>query len=417
MKISAVVENNLCVSCGICAGVCPQKCIESHYNKGSYLPKIDDSKCINCGICYKLCPGKFSDYLNLYKITKKNLPQNIFFGNFKKCLTAQTKNKNILEFSGSGGIVTTLIMKLLKDGDYKFAFLVDTYNHDEEIFSKKYSAEMNFINTPRSRYLTVNHKNAVSYIIKNPHEKIILVGTSCFIQGVQNVIEHFNLNRENYLLLGLFCDKTMNYHVWNHFKIICGNKNPLKNLYFRHKAAGGYPGNVLLECTNKTFALPRQIRMQMKDFFCLERCLYCLDKLNQFADISFGDNYTNVQPSNAEKGSSNIIIRTERGLKIFNQYNDNFNFFEINPKEIATSQNLSLRQSNYIFGIYKSAQIGYSINVVPDKDICLIYETAETKQLYESLMTKLKIGKEENFPAVGAEIWKLIIPQLQQLNI
>ncbi|MBR0061235.1 MAG: 4Fe-4S binding protein, partial [Selenomonadaceae bacterium] len=56
MKISSVVENNLCVSCGICAGVCPKKCIASTFEAGSYRPTIDENSCVNCGRCYRVCP-------------------------------------------------------------------------------------------------------------------------------------------------------------------------------------------------------------------------------------------------------------------------------------------------------------------------------------------------------------------------
>ncbi|MBQ3451578.1 MAG: Coenzyme F420 hydrogenase/dehydrogenase, beta subunit C-terminal domain, partial [Selenomonadaceae bacterium] len=65
-------------------------------------------------------------------------------------------------------------------------------------------------------------------MLENRDKKLILVGTSCFIQGILNVIAHFKLNRRNYFLAGLFCDKTMNYNVWNYFKNFGADK-----LFFR----------------------------------------------------------------------------------------------------------------------------------------------------------------------------------------
>ncbi|MBQ3451577.1 MAG: 4Fe-4S binding protein [Selenomonadaceae bacterium] len=126
MNISSVVENNLCVSCGLCAGVCPKKCISSIFTAGSYFPTVDENSCVNCGICHKVCPGKGADYVTLYK---GRFP-NIFFGWAVKCFAAQTKDKKILSQSTSGGALTTLIRNLLRDKIYDAAFLVDTYNHD-----------------------------------------------------------------------------------------------------------------------------------------------------------------------------------------------------------------------------------------------------------------------------------------------
>ena len=409
MKISDVVEKNLCVSCGICAGVCPNKCIASTCDGGRYLPTIDENLCADCGLCHKICPGKATDYPKLCKLNDEPLTENILFGQAKFCLAAQSVDENILALSTSGGVVTTLVMALLGGKIYDAAFLVDTYAHDEEIFSAKYTIESDFTSTPKSRYLTVNHSRAVECMIQNPDEKIILVGTSCAIHGFLNVIEHFKLRRENYLLLGLFCDKTMNYSVWQYFKTICGEENPLQKLFFRTKEINGWPGDVGLETSEQKIFLPRTVRMQMKDFFCLERCRYCLDKLNRFADISVGDNYTQIElPAsiNRLKGTSNVILRTERGVEIFGHLADKFYLCEIPAEEIEKSQGLSVRANNFIFGEYKSAEIGRSINVVPEKFSCRLYESPAHKNIYERLLAKHKIGRENLFPAVAADIFR-----------
>ena len=407
MNISSIVENNLCVSCGICAGVCPKKCISSTFEAGSYHPTIDEDSCVNCGLCRKVCPGKSSDYTTC-------AVENIFFGKSLICLAAQTKDKEILAQSTSGGVVTTLVRNLLRDKIYDAAFLVDTYNHDEETFTKLYTAESDFSNTPKSRYVTVNHSRAVSYMIKNPDKRLILVGSACFIQGILKVIAQCKLNRENYFLAGIFCDKTMNYNVWNFFKSIGTDK-----LYFRTKEQSGWPGNVGLEKDGQKFFLPREVRMYMKDFFCVERCRYCLDKLNQFADISFGDNYTQTPlPAHMDKqaGTSCLIIRTELGAKIFDNYLEEFFTQELSAQEIYNSQNVDERMYNFIFGEYKSAQVGYSINKVPPKISLIIYEDPSCRRRYESLLVKQKMGREKSFPKIALEIWRMIIPQLRNLQ-
>ncbi len=224
MNITDVVENNLCVSCGICAGVCPKKCISSTYRAGSYLPTVYEKSCVNCELCRKVCPGKASDYPKLYELSGAPVPKNFMLGNWKRCLAVQTNYDEILKLSTSGGAVTTLVIALLRSKIFDAAFLVDTYAHDEEIFSAPYTTDSDFTSTPKSRYLTVNHRHAVEYMLKNPDAKIIFVGTSCFMQGLLNVIGQFKLRRENYLLFGLFCDKTMHYGVWEYFKQICGAK-------------------------------------------------------------------------------------------------------------------------------------------------------------------------------------------------
>ena len=52
-----------------------------------------------------------------------------------------------------------------------------------------------------------------------------------------------------------------------------------------------------------------------------ECCLYCIDKLNVNADISVGDNFTDIESS--ELGSNSVIIRTAKGQKAWELAKDN----------------------------------------------------------------------------------------------
>lgn len=56
-------------------------------------------------------------------------------------------------------------------------------------------------------------------------------------------------------------------------------------------------------------------RVKIKNYFMPERCLYCIDKLNVYADISVGDNYT--QQDSSLLGSNSVIIRTNIGMTVW----------------------------------------------------------------------------------------------------
>ena len=84
--------------------------------------------------------------------------------------------------------------------------------------------------------------------------------------------------------------------------------------------------------------------MSLKPYFQLHRCLFCCEKVNSFADISFGDCYI---PEKSElKGKSSVIIRTKKGKTIFDKYS----FFLTREKEsierIRDSQQLTELKNN-----------------------------------------------------------------------
>lgn len=102
---------------------------------------------------------------------------------------------------------------------------------------------------------------------------------------------------------------------------------------------------------NTTVVLPKKMRSQVKDFFCHPRCIYCIDKLNRYADISVGDNYTgeNTYPM----GSSCVIIRSDCGMKAYQSIKDTCVTYNTSIKKIVDSQEVLKRLENYRFTRFK----------------------------------------------------------------
>jgi len=77
-------EIEKCISCGLCAKICPNRAIEmieatTRENKEKYqkqYPKIDLGKCCFCGLCQDICPK------DALKLTK-----NFFLSTFNKSTT------------------------------------------------------------------------------------------------------------------------------------------------------------------------------------------------------------------------------------------------------------------------------------------------------------------------------------------
>lgn len=361
-SVKVVVQNELCCGCGTCGAICPTKAISIQISvTGKLEPDIND-KCISCGKCLKYCPQVVFNYEFEQMKEFGKASDRPLIGTYKELLNVHVKDKDVLQNSTSGAMVVTLVKKLLQDNVYESAFLIDTYNYSDIVYTVRYTREMDFSTVPKSRYVQVSHERSIRYMINYPEEKIIFVGTSCFIHSVLNVIKQNNLDRNNYLLIGLFCDKTMTYHVWDYFNNIFAN-GLLKGLLFRDKKTSGWPGDVkLINAMGEEFDISRKERIAVKDYFMPEACLYCMDKLNRFADFSVGDNYTTIACH--ENGSNTLFIRTERAYAVWEQYKSHFIATEIDEEAVAKSQKIEERRSNLAYiELDKKDTLGFEIDV------------------------------------------------------
>ena len=399
------VKNNMCVSCGFCRAVCSSNCIEYELYMGKYIPRIIQDKCTECGICIEICPSLNVNFNSRRSCNETEETLNQYIGRFTKCFSAYSKNVETRINSVSGGCVTTLIQKLLDTEEYDVAFLVDSFNYLNFCETKAYRKNDNLKDTAKSRYIPISHESMVKYILEKREEKIIVVATSCAVHALNNVINKFKLSKEKILILGLFCDKVMNYNIFDYFEDYNKMGESLKNLVFRTKENSVWPGHLKLEYgNNKSVYLPSLERIILKDYFVIERCLYCIDKLNQFADISFGDCYS--KKTKSEKGLNSVIIRSAQGSKVWEKVKDEISFTETEIDDIYEGQKIDLKRMNYIFSLIKDSETNLKIY----KNLSFIKEIdeLENRHEYEQAIEKLQIGEDyiNNKKILAHELFK-----------
>jgi len=328
----------LCISCGACKAVCPKGAVSMELKRGQFTPEINKDTCINCGICANVCPAQDILPEKLFAMT----PSDIIFeqDNYIDCLNAYSLNADIRQNSTSGGLITGLLFELLKTGDCDCVFVVNFINFNgNQVYLEPTSMMTEVFSAAGSKYVPVSAQKAIEAIRKNPDKKYALVATPCVMEAVKKSLTFYKIADGNILYLGLFCHKTLNFNAvkyYEHKYRRIGEK--LDKFSYRTKEKFGWPGYTKLRFSSgrKVFVHENE-RMLCKTFFQLNRCLYCLDKLNSQADISFGDGY--LDSCSDPKGRSNIIIRTEKGKKVFDKYSWLFYCEPVDINEIKIPQN------------------------------------------------------------------------------
>ena len=54
MKKQAVVDESICVACGVCTKACPKGAISIY--RGCYA-QVEQAQCVGCSMCAKNCPA------------------------------------------------------------------------------------------------------------------------------------------------------------------------------------------------------------------------------------------------------------------------------------------------------------------------------------------------------------------------
>ena len=368
--VSKTVESGLCTGCGVCAGICPRGCIGWKLRDGIHQPQIDPEACVRCGLCASVCPGLGHRY------EPAGDAVTTVTGPWLAAFNAWSRDAQVRHISASGGVVTTMVRSLLESGRYDSVFCLDSYDYRQQLKTRRHTAGTLLQGdergmTPKSRYLPVSHEEAVRYLLSHRQERIIFVATSCALRGLAAVIGQRKLDRENYLLIGLFCDKVFNYNMIPFLQDrFCGG-TPLTALHFKNKESGGWPGDMKLFPKDRdSFFVPMEERARAKAYFMPERCLYCVDKLNVTADISLGDNYTGIDSS--KKGSNSVILRTARGQDAWDLAQERLEAVPVDIARIQAAQYLDGRLNNLYFGDLKAAECrAGDLNVgVPRKQDC-----------------------------------------------
>ena len=189
MKESNVTRTrdlDLCLSCEICSTVCPADAIAMEYRAGQFLPRVDDDKCTDCELCLEICPGIDIDP---FELRYKNITDDMFNGPCLESYSAYSNDANIRKISTSGGLITTLIIELIKNKEFDAAFVLpfDTFT-GKPARLKAIKEISEIFNSAKSKYIPASVHNVIVALKKEGNSRYIIVGMPCQIYGIKKFL-------------------------------------------------------------------------------------------------------------------------------------------------------------------------------------------------------------------------------------
>lgn len=315
--VDVLYSKEKCCGCSACKNICPKKCIKMiEDNEGFLYPKVDNGGCVNCGLCEKICP-----VINAEKA--KNIPSKM------RTYVAYISDEKIRMKSSSGGIFTALANYILEnkgsiygaafDNNFKVRHIrIDSVNDLGMLQGSKYvQSDMGNI------YLSVR-KDLESGM------KVLFTGTACQIAALK-----FFLNNvyENLITVDVLCHGVPSPLVWNKYIKELENKagDKATDVFMRDKKYGWKLFSMSVKFKNnrkyvKKFTDDIYMKYFLKNISLRPICYECGFKdMQRPSDLTIGDcwgieNY--MTDMDDDKGTSVVIIHTDKGVDIFNAVSD-----------------------------------------------------------------------------------------------
>ncbi len=334
-----ITDKSMCSGCGACRDSCALGAISLQPDEEGFLyPVVDEDKCVKCGKCVKICPVLHPEDTK----AKAGMPV---------AYAAQTRNEAVRLKSSSGGIFTELATCILRQGGVVFGAAFDEQMQLRHIGIE---SEEDLDKLRGSKYVQSRigsaYKECKTYL--RAGRLVLFTGTPCQIGGL-----HRFLNREydNLCTQDIICHGVPAPVVWKKYvawreKIAASHAISTS---FRNKEYGWKMFSLSFRfANNRTYIKNLQQDLYMRSFLrnmsLRPSCYNCAFKTrNRVSDITLADFWRveKVRPDmDDDKGTSLVILHSERGRRLFESVRENLQWEEVNFED-SIQYNSAMTQS------------------------------------------------------------------------
>lgn len=286
-----ILSQNLCCGCGACENLCPY--IDVVRGRSVFIAECDQEE----GNCYKFCPMAIVDVPFLEEEIFGSRREDVSLGYYQEIRKARASSSSIREKAQYGGLVTSLVSFLLREG------VADGFILTKSEDGWKSSPELvkdpeRVIEFTKSKYVSSPNISELNEL-KEEEGKIGLVGTPCQITAARKM-EIYD-DYEFGPLIGLFCTWALNYDFIDYISEIVDLEKVEKFDIPPPPAE-----KLLVHLQEEVKEVPLE---EVKDYR-MTTCSSCMDMTSEFADISIGQ-------VEGDPEWNTVIVRSDEGEEIF----------------------------------------------------------------------------------------------------
>ena len=321
-----IIDKSLCSGCSACSMVCPKNCISMQRDEECFkYPKIDNKLCVDCGFCEKICPI---------------INNETVYDEIRISYAAVNTNDEIRLGSSSGGVFYAIATAIIKNGGVVFGAKFDDEFRVIHDFTDNIEGLSDF---QGSKY--VQSDIGETYIkakqFLKEGKQVLFSGTPCQIGGLKAFLRK---DYDNLICQDIICHGVPSPMVWDKYLKFREQKaaSNTKNVFFRNKNFGWKRYSVKFEFERNskyTQFLDKDPYMVsfLKNASLRPSCFNCAFKTEgRQADITLADFWVieNILPQmDDNKGTSLVIVHSEKGKNLFEGLSEKINFSETDFKK------------------------------------------------------------------------------------
>jgi coenzyme F420 hydrogenase subunit beta len=318
--ITNVVEQDLCIGCGLCAALCPQDALSMQWNRyGEYNP-VEVSPCITeCGLCLKVCPfsdtGENEDTIGerLYGAVP-GIQHRSETGYYLASYVGYSERHRAT--SASGGMATWLLEALLTEGVVDHVICVAPTGDPEKLFAFRVFDTAEDVRTGAgSAYYPVDLSAVIRQVIEVPG-RYAVTGLPCFLKAIRLAQQRNKKLRERIVVtVGLVCGQLKSRHFTDYVAALAGVQGEVTGVRYREKSADQPASNYHYTFTATDggeqwiFWNEGIAEAWTNRWFTPGACSYCDDIFAECADVTCMDAWL-PEYSRDSRGTSLLLVRS-----------------------------------------------------------------------------------------------------------
>ena len=327
----STVSDDLCVGCGVCAGICPAKNLSMEWTQYGLFQPQEKKTCIpSCRLCLDVCP--FQDHT----INEDTIGAELFSSAIGIKHSAQIgyymgswagyANGDYRDRGASGGLASWFLGKLIETMTVDRVICVRPKEDSECLFEFSVLTTVQEVNAAaKSAYYPVELSEVLHYVTKN-EGRYAIIALPCFVKAIRLASARIPvLKRRIVVLAGLVCGQTKS-KLFTQYLIHHMGLNPkdVTRLSFRSKNPNRPAGNFDMRARTRTgdegvsSFVGGYAKTWCSGMFSPRACAFCDDTFAEVADISFMDAWL-PQYAGDSRGTSLVLTRSVEAERIISR--------------------------------------------------------------------------------------------------